>query len=62
MLCFFQSSNDSGDVEEVKAEEEDEVWDNMETVTEKTKKRAVEKDEAAVSGVDGKKKRKQVKK
>ncbi|XP_056323085.1 WD repeat-containing protein 74 [Danio aesculapii] len=58
----LESSSDSGDVEEVKAEEEDEVWDNMETVTEKTKKRAAEKDEAAVTGADGKKKRKQVKK
>lgn len=58
----LESSSDSGDVEEVKAEEEDEVWDNMETVTEKTKKRAAEKDEAAVTGADGKKKRKQVNK
>ncbi|RXN06885.1 WD repeat-containing 74-like protein [Labeo rohita] len=60
----LESSADlSGDVEEVKAEEEkDEVWDNMETVTEKTKKRAAQKDEASVTGVDGKKKRKLVKK
>lgn len=42
--------------------EEDEVWDTMETVTEKTKKRAAQKDEATVTEVDGKKKRKLVKK
>lgn len=67
--CVLLSSRDlesssadvSGDVEEVKAEE-DEVWDTMETVTEKTKKRAAQKDEATVTEVDGKKKRKLVKK
>lgn len=59
-LLFQSSSPDvSGDVEEVKAEE-DEVWDTMETVTEKTKKRAAQKAETAVN-VDGKKKRKLVK-
>lgn len=42
--------------------EEDEVWDTMEKVTEKTKKRTAQKDETAVIGVDGKKKRKLVKK
>ncbi len=42
--------------------EEDEVWDTMETVTEKTKKRAAQKDEATVTGVDVKKKKKLVKK
>lgn len=64
-LCavLFQSSSPdvSGDVEEVKAEE-DEVWDTMETVMEKTKKRAAQKGETTVTGVDGKKKRKLVKK
>jgi len=44
----------------VKAEE-DEVWDTMETVTEKTKKRAAQNGETTVDGVDGKKKRKLVK-
>ncbi|XP_056592589.1 WD repeat-containing protein 74 [Triplophysa dalaica] len=55
----------TGDVEEVKAEEdkdEDEVWDTMETVTEKSKKRPAEKEKAAVTGVDGKKKKKLAKK
>lgn len=42
--------------------EEDEVWDTMETVMEKTKKRAAQKDEATVTGVDVKKKKKLVKK
>ncbi|XP_051971421.1 WD repeat-containing protein 74-like [Xyrauchen texanus] len=51
----------TGDVEEVKGEE-DEVWDTMETVTEKTKKRTTQSEEAAVSGVEGKKKRKVAKK
>ncbi len=37
---------------------EDEIWDTMETVTEKTKKRAAQKDEATVTGVDVKKERK----
>lgn len=49
----------------MKAEEdkdEDEVWDTMETVTEKSKKRPAEKEKAAVTGVDGKKKKKLAKK
>uniref|UniRef100_A0A8C2EXV3 WD repeat-containing protein 74 n=1 Tax=Cyprinus carpio TaxID=7962 RepID=A0A8C2EXV3_CYPCA len=61
----LESSNAdvSGDVEEVKAEEEeDEVWDTMETVTEKSKKRAAQKDKATATGVDGEKKRKLIKK
>lgn len=41
--------------------EEDEVWDTMETVTEKTKKRAAQKGETTVIGAGGKKKRKLVK-
>ncbi|XP_051973617.1 WD repeat-containing protein 74-like [Xyrauchen texanus] len=53
----------TGDVEEVKPEEEeDEVWDTMETVTEKSKKRVAQNDEAAVPRVEGKKKRKVAKK
>lgn len=43
-------------------EEEDEVWNTMETVTEKAKKRAAQKDEATVTGLDGEKKRKLIKK
>lgn len=47
----------------MKAEEdEDEVWDTMETVTEKSKKRPAENEKAAVIAVDGKKKRKVAKK
>ncbi|XP_052464104.1 WD repeat-containing protein 74-like [Carassius gibelio] len=59
----LESSNAdvSGDVEEVKAEE-DEVWDTMETVTEKAKKRAAQKDEATVTGVDANKEKKASKK
>lgn len=55
----------SGDVEEVKQEgdaEEDEVWDAMETVTDKTKKRANEEPEAVVTEAESKKKRKMAKK
>lgn len=65
MLLFQLSTDVTGDVEEVKAEDEkdvDEVWDTMETVTEKSKKRAAQKEEAVVTGEKGKKKRKVAKK
>lgn len=68
--CVLLSSRDlelssvdvTGDVEEVKAEDEDEdeVWETMETVSEESKKRPAQKEKAA--GVDGKKKRKVAKK
>ncbi|XP_012692694.1 WD repeat-containing protein 74 [Clupea harengus] len=64
--CLELSGEDlSGDVEEVKQEgdaEEDEVWDAMETVTDKTKKRANEEPEAVVTEAESKKKRKMAKK
>lgn len=55
----------SGDVEEVKQErdsEEDEVWDAMETVTEKTKRHANEEPEVGNTEAEAKKKRKVAKK
>jgi len=55
----------SGDVEEVKQEkdgEDDEVWDAMETVTEKTKRRANQEPEADSTEAEAKKKRKVAKK
>lgn len=62
----LESSTDvTGDVEEVKAEDEkdeDEVWDTMETVTEKSKKRIAHEEEEVVTRGKEKKKRKVAKK
>ncbi|XP_076118829.1 WD repeat-containing protein 74 isoform X2 [Alosa pseudoharengus] len=64
--CLEHTGDDlSGDVEEVKQEggdEEDEVWDAMETVMEKTKRRANEEPEAGGTETEATKKRKVAKK